>query len=168
VEAAIRPWRTATLVASAIALLELAALVVAVLALVSGPLARGVRHHAAAQATAAAKQAPKAVLVKRVIHAPAVARLSRARTRVLVLNGNGRQGAASAEATTLQTLGYPVSGARNAPRTDYATTMVMYRPGYRPEALRLARDAGIRVVGPLDGLRTSDLKGSKLAVLLGK
>jgi hypothetical protein len=167
VEAAIRPWRTATFVASAIAIAELVALVVAVLALVSGPLARGVKRHAAAQATAAATAAPAPKPVMRVVQPPPVARLPRARTNVLVLNGNGRQGAAGDEAISLQVLGYRVSATGNAPRSDYSASMVMFRPGYRPEALRLARDAGIRVVGPLDGLRVRDLKGSQLAVIVG-
>jgi hypothetical protein len=165
VEAAIRPWRTATLVASAIALAELAALVVAALLLFSGPLARGVRHHAAVQAAAAAT--PPVVRKARVVAAPAVARLPRARTRVFVLNGNGRTGAAAQASTTLQTLGYPQGPTGNAKRSDYHSSIVMYRPGYRPEALRLAHDAGIRLVGPLDGLRAADLRGSQLALIVG-
>ena len=43
----------------------------------------------------------------------------------------------------------------------------MYRPGRRPEALRLARDLGIRLVWPLDGLRPRQLHGAQLAVVLG-
>jgi hypothetical protein len=43
----------------------------------------------------------------------------------------------------------------------------MYRMGRRGEALRLARDLGIRLVSPLDGLRPRDLKGARLAVILG-
>jgi hypothetical protein len=85
---------------------------------------------------------------------------------VLVLNGNGRQGAAGQQAISLQVLGYAVAATGNAKRTD-AATIVMYRPGYRPEAVRLARDTGIKLVGPLDGLRTADLKGSQLAVIVG-
>ena len=165
-EAAIRPWRTATIVASAIAVLELVALVIAGLALVSGPLAKTVRQHAIAKATAPARKVPPPP--HRVVKAPAVPRLARAETRVLVLNGNGRQGAAGDEAITLQTLGYPVGPTGNAVRSDYAESIVMYRPGYRPEAVRLARDAGIRLVGPLDGLRPGDLKGSQLAVIVGR
>jgi hypothetical protein len=164
VDAAIRPWRTATYVASAIALAELAALVVAALLIVGGPLARGIHHRAAAKA--APQTAPAARRQAHVVRPPAVPRLARAQTRVLVLNGNGRSGAAAQEAITLQTLGYPIGATGNARRTGGAT-VVMYRPGYRPEALRLAHDAGIRLVGPLDGLRTADLKGSHLAVIVG-
>ena len=40
----------------------------------------------------------------------------------------------------------------DAPRHDYARSLVMFRPGFAPEARRLARDLKIRIVGPLDGL----------------
>jgi hypothetical protein len=43
----------------------------------------------------------------------------------------------------------------------------MYRSGFRPEAVRLARDAHIRIVTPLDGLRRSQLQGAHLALVLG-
>jgi hypothetical protein len=86
---------------------------------------------------------------------------------VLVLNGNGRTGAAAAEAARLQGLGYPVTGTGNAGRSDYATTSVMYRPGFRGEAIRLARDLGLHAVGPLDGLSLARLRGGKLAIILG-
>jgi hypothetical protein len=164
-EAAIRPWRTATFVASAIALLELAALVVAVLFILGGPLARSIHHKAAAQA--AAKAAPAHLRPVRVLQAPAVPRLARARLHVLVLNGNGRAGAASGEAIRLQTLGYPRITTGNAPHARPTASIVMYRPGYRPEAVRLARDLGVTLVGPLDGLRVADLKGSQVVEILG-
>jgi hypothetical protein len=45
--------------------------------------------------------------------------------------------------------------------------MVMYVPGFLPEARRLARDVGARLVAPVDGLTPSRLKGSKIVVLLG-
>jgi hypothetical protein len=86
---------------------------------------------------------------------------------VLVLNGNGRNGAAHAEASRLQSLGYRIAGAADAHRHDYATSVVMYRHGFRPEGVRLARDLHIRVVGPLDGLRPAALDGGQLAVIIG-
>jgi hypothetical protein len=85
----------------------------------------------------------------------------------MVLNGNGRSGAAHAEASSLQSFGYRVPTAGNAPRSDYATSVVMYRPGYSGDANRLAHDVGIKVVGPLDGLRPSQLHGSQLVVIVG-
>jgi hypothetical protein len=43
----------------------------------------------------------------------------------------------------------------------------MYRPGYRAEGLRLAKDLGVKVVGPLDGIAVSALDGGQLAVVVG-
>ena len=87
--------------------------------------------------------------------------------RVLVLNANGVQGAAHAEAARLQAAGYPVGGAANAPSHHYAQSMVMYVPGYLKEARRLAHESGIRLVAPVDGLTPAALSGSRLVVLLG-
>jgi hypothetical protein len=86
---------------------------------------------------------------------------------VLVLNGNGAQGAAAAEASHLRVSGYHIGGARNAARQNYAHSMVLYVPGWIKEARRLAQDAGVRLVAPVDGLRPSTLRGSKLVVVLG-
>jgi hypothetical protein len=55
----------------------------------------------------------------------------------------------------------------NAPRGGYGRSVVMYRMGRRPEALRLAHELGIRVVSPLDGLRPKDLLGAQVAVVVG-
>jgi hypothetical protein len=94
------------------------------------------------------------------------ARLVRSDTSVLVLNGNGVSGAAHDAASRVQARGYSVGGVGNAKRTDYMRSVVMYRPGYRGEALRLARDLRIKIVGPLDGLRVRDLMGAQLAVVV--
>jgi hypothetical protein len=153
------PWRRTAIVAGALAAVELVALLVIGLVAVGRPLARSV-HRRPVTATKPAPARHRAA-------APAVPRLTRARTSVLVLNGNGRQGAASAEAQALETLGYRIGGTGNAAHTGYAQSLVMYRPGYRPEALRLARDAGIRLVGPLDGLRAPDLGAAQLALVVG-
>jgi hypothetical protein len=40
-------------------------------------------------------------------------------------------------------------------------------PGWVKEARRLAHDAGVRMVAPLDGLPPQQLKGSKIVLLLG-
>jgi hypothetical protein len=86
---------------------------------------------------------------------------------VLVLNGNGRSGAAHAEAAQVTGHGYPISFVGNASTPNNGPTLVMYRPPFQAEARRLGRDLGIRVVGPLDGMRPSALHGAKLAVVLG-
>ena len=73
----------------------------------------------------------------------------------------------AAAAAAEQVLGYRIGGARNAERSDYAASIVMFRPGYRPEALRLAHDLGVRLVTPLDGLLPSQLHGAQLALIIG-
>jgi hypothetical protein len=87
--------------------------------------------------------------------------------RVLVLNGNGVSGAAASQAARLQADGYRIGDATNAARHDYARSMVMFVPGWVKEARRLGRDAGVRMVAPVDGLRPAQLKGSELVLLLG-
>jgi hypothetical protein len=97
---------------------------------------------------------------------PRRARLSRAETKILVLNANGISGAAAAESDRLVARGYKVSGTGNAAQT-YGQSVVLYRPGRLPEAKRLAADEGIPLVGPLDGLTPRQLHGAHLAIVLG-
>jgi hypothetical protein len=156
-----RPWRTATIVASAVAALELALLVALGLPMLGRAVADDVR---AAAETHVLAPAPKPAPVK--AEAPA-APLPRADTSVVVLNGNGRTGAAGAAADRVHELGYLVAGTGNAGRSDYARTIVMFRPGRKAEAQRLAKDVGAKVVGPLDGLRLRDLMGAQVAIILG-
>ena len=165
-DALIRPWRTATLVASLVAALELVVLIAVALLLLAKPLAHAVRQHAQAAALAPAKKhgAPVVHAKKHVVAKP---KLLRSATGIFVLNGNGRAGAASSAAAKLSGLGYPIRGKGNARRQDYATTVVMYERGYEAEGRRLARDLHVHVVGPLDGLKPSALHGGKLAVVLG-
>ena len=163
-DALIRPWRTATLVASLVAAVELVLLLGAVFLLLAKPLAHAVQRHATATALAPKKTHPVVVPKPQPVGR---AHLTRAQTRVFVLNGNGRAGAAAQEAARLVAVGYRRPHTGNAARQDYATTVVMYRPRYRAEAVRLARDLHVKVVGPLDGLRPAALHGAQLAVLLG-
>src|SRR5262249_5431427 len=168
----VRPWRTATFVASTVAAIELVLLAGAAMLLLAKPLSRAVQHHAAATATApskAAKQTPKPATTHahRATAAAPKPKLARAQTSVMVLNGNGHQGAAAAGAERLHGFGYRIAGTANARRQDYAATVVMYRAGYRAEALRLAHDLKVNVVGPLDGLAPSSLDGGQLAIVIG-
>ena len=93
--------------------------------------------------------------------------LARAKTPIMVLNGNGQNGAAGAEAKTLRVFGYPIAAVGNATRSDYGHDIAMYLPGYTREAERLAHDASISVVAPLDGLQPSQLRGAKIALIVG-
>ncbi len=102
------------------------------------------------------------------IHAAVpAAHLARRKVTVLVLNGNGRQGAAASTASRVSRRGYRIGGVANAPRSDFTRSLVMYRRGFEGEGRRLARDLGIRIVGPLDGLRTSQLHGAHAVVVVG-
>jgi hypothetical protein len=163
-DALIRPWRTATLVASLVAAVELVLLLVAGVLLLAKPLSRAMQHHAEAAAFAPPK---KHVAVHHPKHVVTLPKLTRDETQVFVLNGNGRHGAAAQEAGRLQTLGYRVPATANAARTDYATTVIMYKRGYEGDARRLARDVKVRVVAPLDGLKPRAMHGAQLAILLG-
>jgi hypothetical protein len=150
------PWRAIAVVAAGIAALELLGLIVVGIALLAKPIA----HHARAQAM-------KAAVAKKPATAPVRPLLPRRRVSVTVLNGNGVSGAAAAEASRVRARGYRVGLVGNAPRGGYGSTVVMYRMGYNREASRLARDLGIFLVSPLDGLRPRNLHGAKIAVVIG-
>ena len=162
-------WRTTALVASAIAGFELFLIVVLFFVFFGRPVVHQIEKHATTQAAVATHAKPKpekktAVQPARKVEKPS---LTRGETSIMVLNGNGISGAASQESAALHSLGYMIAGTGNAPRTSFRHTMVMYRPGYEPEAKRLARDLhGIRV-GPLDGVTAQDLGGAHLALILG-
>lgn len=151
------PWRAATVVVGGVALVELVALIAIGLAQLAPPPKPHVTRTVARHVTQA----------KPVAHVdiPAVPLRPRSRVRVLVLNGNGVSGAASAQAARLQGDGYRIAGATNAARHDYAGSMVMYVPGWSREARRLARETGVRIVSPVDG--RTPLKGSTVILLLG-
>ena len=153
-------WRTRALVLAAVAVLELLVLVsLGVFAagrVLSGEVATVARQHELPVRTTPAPTAPDRPL------------LERTETSVVVLNGNGIAGAAAQGAARVRALTYVVTGAGNAPRTDYAKTMVMYRKGYDREAKRLAAELKVKLVGPLDGLRAKDLMGAHLALVLGR
>lgn len=160
------PWRAATVLAAGIALVELVALI-----------AIGLAHFAPKSTASVARQAapqPQRTHVVRSATPPKAKPIPQiplrpvSQVRVLVLNGNGVTGAASTAAARLQAQGYRIGGAVDADRHDYASSMVFFVPGWQKEARRLARSVGIRVVAPIDGMRTAQLKGSKLVLLLGR
>lgn len=148
-------WRTATLVALAIAAVELVLLLVVLAAVFSHP---------------SAARAKSAVPKRHVIPSRAEPKhptLSRAQTKVLILNGNGIGGAAASEASRVRARGYRIAGTGNA-AASYGQSVVLYRAGHRAEGRRLARDMGIAIVGPLDGVTTSQLHRAQLVIVLGR
>jgi LytR cell envelope-related transcriptional attenuator len=145
--------RTALLVASSVVAIGLVVLLVVAVGMISKP------------STADAKRAPAK---HRAPGRPEPKRptLSRAQTKVLVLNANGITGAAATEASHARARGYKISRTGNTART-LGQSVVLYRPGHRPEARRLARDEGIPLIGPLDGITPRQLHGAQVVIVLG-
>jgi hypothetical protein len=153
-------WRTATIVVSAVAALELAVLLAIGVAVLGKSVAHRVQHAALAKA-AGVQQVPKP-------GPPGKARLTRRETDVLVLNGSGAAGAAGNAADLIRARGYRITSVGNAPTQSSSTrTLVMFRPGYRAEAARLARDVHAKLVAPLDGMRRGALMGAQVVLVVG-
>ncbi len=156
------PWRTATVVLGAVAGLQFVILIVLLVALLAEPVTQHVAR--AAEEQVLAPVAPKPALKAGPATAPS---LARSETSVIILNGNGRAGAAATTAERVRKMGYTIGSVGNAPSTDYERSLVMYRRGHAGEGRRLAQDLGIKVVGPLDGMRPSQLLGAHAAVIIG-
>ena len=153
-------WRTATIIACAVATIELGLLV----AIGVTVLGKSVAHRV--QTAAIAKVAGVQAIPKET--PPGKAKLSRGQTDVLVLNGGGISGAAGTAADRLRTRGYQITSVGNAKKQSASTrTLVMYRHGYRAEGARLARDVHARIVTPLDGMRRSALMGAQVVLVVG-
>jgi hypothetical protein len=151
-------WRSATIVITCVAALELVLLAAAGVALLGNPLAGSFKAETASAAPAAGKTKPSR---------PTRPTLARGDVSVIVLNGNGHAGAAAAAAERVSRRGYIVGTVGNAARPNEGRTVVMYRAGYEAEAVRFAHDLHVRVVSPLDGMRPRQLMGSHLVLLLG-
>jgi hypothetical protein len=155
----IRPWRRATIAVSAVATLELVALVAIAFVVFGNPLSSHLRATAAEASTPRVRTAlPKA---------PKKPELARGDTTVMVLNGGGLSGAAHAAAQRVSAKGYQLGDIGNAARST-GRTVVMYRPGYEAEGRRLGRDLRVRIVRPLDGIRPAALMGAHLVLILGR
>lgn len=153
-------WRRAAIAVTVVAAIEFVALVAGAVALLGDPLA----NHLKAEAAAAAAPRVRAGSSR---PTASQATLPRSETAVIVLNGNGRSGAAAAEATLVRSHGYIVANVGDASRMDYTHTLVMYRPGYGGEGARLAHDLHVGLVSPLDGMRVSQLAGAHLVIVVG-
>jgi LytR cell envelope-related transcriptional attenuator len=158
------PWRAAALVAVVLAAAELVALV----ALDGGRLYHALRHATSSPASTQQRQTRPATVARHVPAGPATPLRPRSHVSVLVLNGNGISGAAGAEATRLLAHGYGHARATNAAETNYARSVVLFRPGWEREAERLARDARAKVVSPLDGRLPAGSGHPELVLILGR
>jgi LytR cell envelope-related transcriptional attenuator len=152
-------WRTATIVASGVAAFELVLVVILLTALIGKGVSAHAKDAALTKATGVKAKAYKPE--------PKQVALARSETSIMVLNGNGIAGAAAAAADRVKAKGYAVASTGNATRSDYGQSVVMYRAGRKPEAQRLARDLGVKLVGPLEGMSTRALLGAHLALVLG-
>ena len=140
------PWRLAVLVASALALATLCGLVLTHPTERTCPVS-DTGHVSRRQ--------------------PGIPLRPRSRISVLVLNGNGVSGAAGREATGLLARGYRHAVPADAPNLAYVRSLVLFRPGWQREAERLAREAKIRSVTPLDGRLPAADAAYQLVVILG-
>jgi len=168
----VQPWRTAAMIATAVAAVELFALLL--IGFLVG--AKAFSSHTETATNAAINRAVPGAApssasssgdsAKQKKTEPA-APLPRGRTSVVVLNGNGIPGAAAVSADRIHTLHYIITATGNAPRTDFQRSVVMFRPGFKAAALRLGQDMKIKHVTPLDGITKRDLQGAQLALIIG-
>ncbi len=164
-DALVRPWRTAAYVAVAVAAVELLLLLVIGGGKLVGWASDRVELAAEKHALAPVKQTHQTV--RRASRAPTpVAKRARSKTVVLVLNGNGRTGAAASAASRVQSRGYKIGTVTNAPEL-VPRSIVMYRPGFAGEGKRLGKDLGVKLVTPLDGMRAKDLGRAQVVFILG-
>jgi len=164
-DALVRPWRTAAYVAGAVALVELLLLLVIGGGRLAAAVSDRVQLAAKERVLAPAPRAEKKVSPRRRSATPAAA-LPRGKTVVLVLNGNGRTGAAAAAASRVSARGYRIGAVGNAPEV-VPRSIVMFKPGFAGEARRLGRDLGVRLVAPLDGMRPAALGRAHVVFVLG-
>jgi hypothetical protein len=165
----VTPWRTAAIVAAAVAAVELFALVLLGV-IVGAKLMTDKAETIVAQTQASKNEAATAGTDEPTTQAgntAPIAALPRSRTSVIVLNGNGIPAAAAVGSDRVRKFDYVIAGTGNAPRTDFQRSVVMFREGFKGEALRLAKDLKIRRVTPLDGLTKRDLRGAHLAYVVG-
>ncbi len=165
-DALVRPWRLAAYIAGAVAVAELLLLLV----IGGGALIETVSHRVQLEARERALAPPErksqpAAARKQTPVAPA--KTPRDKTVVMVLNGNGRTGAAASAASRVRSRGYRVGTVGNASSTDFSRSLVMYKPGFAGEARRLAKDLRVKQVGPLDGIRARDLGRAQVVFILG-
>jgi len=170
----LQPWRIAAMVATGIAAVEL--FILLLIGFLVGAKAFSDKTETATIAaikrevpqsaqTQSSEQKPADASQKKKEKVPKV--LPRGRTSVVILNGNGIPGAAAVNADKAHSFHYVITATGNAPSTGFARSMVMFLPGFKPAAQRLAKDMGVKAVTPLDGITKGDLQGAQLALIIG-
>ena len=160
-------WRRVTILALGLAGAEFVIIVALGVVLLGGVLSHAIARNDVPVRTPAREHVPRQASTPKAAPAPVERLRPRDLLRVMVLNGNGRAGAAGRAAAALHRLGYSITGTANARRQNYPTSLVLYRPGYRTEGVRLAHDLGAATVAPLDGMLPASLHGGDFAVILG-
>ena len=164
-DALVRPWRTAAYIAVAIAAFELLLLLVIGGGKLAGWATDRMELAARERVVAPVHETRATASARKATPAP-VAKRQRSKTVVLVLNGNGRTGAAASAASRVQSRGYRIGSVTNAPEL-VPRSIVMYKPGFAGEGTRLGKDLGVKLVTPLDGMRAKDLGRAHLVFILG-
>jgi hypothetical protein len=127
--------------------------------LVAGGLALAFREHSTRPVAEAGRPIGKAT--------PPTPLRPRSHISVLVLNGDGVEGAAGTTAMRLLGVGYRHATPADASNLAYARSLVLFRPGWQREAERLGKDARIATVAPLDGSVAPAYAHVPLVVILG-
>ena len=156
------PWRTAALVAAVVATAELVVLLV----VAGGSLLSGADTRTEGRSVEARQGRDREARVGRPRRPPR--QTSRAAgSRSSCSTATAARAPPRATSSRIEGRGYRISVVGNAPSHDYPSSLVMYRPGFAAEGKRLARDLGIRLVSPLDGMRPGQLHGAHTVVILG-
>ncbi len=93
----------------------------------------------------------------------------RAAYTVAVLNASGTPGAGRDRvAPKVETAGYRVGAVGDAGRQDVTKSVVMWRPGKQAVAQNVAKDLGISLAPPLDGVAASRIGNADVVVIVGR
>ena len=95
--------------------------------------------------------------------------LKPSQVEVAVLNGTNPpvQGLAGAVGNRLEGGGFQIGVVSNS-RDSFTESVVMFKPGYKPEAAKVGRDLGIRKVRPMTPDIRSDSAGANVSVVVGQ
>ena len=87
--------------------------------------------------------------------------------QVAVLNGTDVEGLAGRFGDQIDERGYSLGAITNSP-TTFEQSVVMFRPGFKPEAQRVARELNIREVRPMGNAIAEAGASAKIAVIVGE
>jgi len=88
------------------------------------------------------------------------------RVEVAVLNGTATPGLASQFSDRVEQQGFQIGAVTNS-QSSFAQSIVMFKPGFRPEAAEVAADLKISKVRPITGDIASTASTANVAVVIG-